>query len=53
MRSSCKPLIPLNGCKGTHFFSFPQVFCKKTYTFDYTFDYFIRNSDMDSLYTLP
>ena len=26
MRSFCKPLIPLNGCKGTHFFPFHQTF---------------------------
>jgi len=26
MRGSCEPLIPLNGCKGTHFLRNLQVF---------------------------
>ena len=27
MRGSCESPIPLNGCKGTKFFSFLQIIC--------------------------
>ena len=33
MRGPCESLIPLNGCKGTHFFSFHQIFLKKIESF--------------------